>query len=246
MFLKSRLTVALALVLALAVSGIAYGTASLNNAQVEGDVSPTKLFKKEYKKASLFLGVINSSDHITGLQSNPASEYISIGKNVKVDLKKAPVCPVTIPNGTPTESAKAQCPAGSVLGSGKAEVKGPPNGSTLVAEPVVTVFNGPGPNQLQLHTYSPQTGAASPVVPASIVKSKVGAPYGQALNVPTAPETGGIMITKFNALLAKDSGVVFARCKSRKTPFLREVTYKDGTSETATVVDRCKRKQPNN
>lgn len=246
MFSKSRLTMALALVLALAVSGIAYGTASLNDAQVVGDVTPNKLDKKKYKKASLFLGVINSSDHITGTQSNPASEYISIGKNVKVDLKKAPVCPVTIPNGTPTDAAKAQCPPDSVLGSGEAEVKGPPNGSNLIAEPEVTVFNGPGPGQLQLHTYSSETGAASPVVPATVVKSKLGAPYGQALNVERAPETGGIMITKFNATLGKDSGVVKARCKSKKTPFLREVTYKDGTSETATLVDKCKRKQPKN
>jgi len=245
-FSKSRLTVALALVLALAVSSIAYGTASLNDAQVVGDVSPTKLDKKKYKKASLFLGVVNSSDHITGTQSNPASEYISIGKNVKIDLKKAPLCPVTIPNGTPTESAKAQCPAGSVLGSGDAEVKGPPNGSSLVAEPVVTVFNGPSLGQLQLHTYSPETGAASPTVPAKVVKSKVGAPYGYALDVPAAPETGGIMITKFNATLGKDSGVVTARCKAKKTQFLREVTYKDGTSETAELVDKCKRKQPKN
>ena len=70
--------------------------------------------------------------------------------------------------------------------------------------------------------------------------------HGQALNVERAPETGGIMITKFNATLTKDSGVVKARCKSKKTPFLREVTYKDGTSETATLVDKCKRKQPKN
>ena len=246
MFSKSRLTVALALVLALAVSGIAYGTASLNNAEVVGDVSPTKLDKKKYKKASLTLGVVNSSDHITGSQSNPASEYISIGKNLKVDLKKAPVCPTTIPNGTPTETAKAQCPPGSVLGSGEAEVKGPPNGTSLVAEPVVTVFNGPGPNQLQLHTYSQNLGASSPTVPAQIVKSKVGAPYGQALSVPAAPETGALMITKFNATLGKDSGVITARCKSKTTRFLREVTYKDGTSETAELTDKCKRKKKKN
>ena len=54
------------------------------------------------------------------------------------------------------------------------------------------------------------------------------------------------MITKFNATLGKDSGVVTARCKSKKTPFLREVIYKDGTSETATLTDPCKRKKPKN
>ena len=240
MFSKSRLTAALGLVLALAVSGIAFGTASLNDAEIEATLSPKKLDKKKYKKANLFIELRNSDDHINGQQVNPASEYISFGKNVRVQLKKAPLCPVTFSNGTPTEAAKAQCPPDSVLGSGVAEVKNGPD--STIAEPVVTVFNGPNQGELQLHTYSPNLGAASPTIPTKIVKSREGAPYGNALDVPRAPETGGVMITKFNATLEKSSGVVSARCKSKKFPTLREVVYKDGTSETAKFSQTCKRK----
>lgn len=239
-FSKSRLTATLGLVLALAVSGIAFGTAAENDAKVVGKVSPKKLDKKKFKKAQLFLGVENSSAHIDGMQSNPASEYISIGKNVKISLNKAPLCPVRIANGTPTEAARAQCPEGSVLGTGVAEVKSSPD--NVVGKPVVTVFNGPTLGELQLHTYSDETGAASPTVPARVVKSREGNPYGQALDVQNAPETGGLMITKFNATLDKSTGVVSARCKSKTIPYLREVTYKDGTSETAELTQNCKQK----
>jgi len=243
-FPKSRLIVALGLVLALGVSSLAFATAALNDAKVLGKVTPKKLDPKIFKKVNLFLGVENSSAHINGSQSNPASEYISIGKNVKINLKKAPLCPVTFSNGTPTASAKAQCPPGSVLGSGEAEVRSGPasqGDSTLVARPVVTVFNGPTLGELQLHTYSENLGAASPTVPAKVVKSNAGAAYGQALDVPRAPETGGIMITKFNATITKSAGVALARCRAKKIPFLRKVTYKDGTSETAILKQRCRR-----
>jgi len=238
-FPKSRLIVALGLVLALGVSSLAFATAALNDAKVLGKVTPKKLDPKIFKKVNLFLGVENSSAHINGSQSNPASEYISIGKNVKINLKKAPLCPVTFSNGTPTASAKAQCPPGSVLGSGKAEVRSGPD--SVIAEPVVTVFNGPTLGELQLHTYSDDLGAASPTVPARVVKSTAGAAYGQALDVPRAPETGAVMITKFNATITKSAGVALARCRAKKIPFLRKVTYKDGTSETAILKQRCRR-----
>lgn len=240
MFSKSRLIVALGLVLALGVSSLAFADgASENVAKVVGKVTPNKLDKKDFKKVNLFLGVENSSEQIDGAQSNPASEYISIGKNVKVNLKKAPLCTVTFASGTPTQQAKDQCPNGSVLGSGKAEVKSGPD--SVVAEPVVTVFNGPQLGELQLHTYSENLGAASPTVPAKVVKSNAGRKYGQALDVPKAPETASIMITKFNATITKSSGVAFARCKADRIPFLRKVTYKDGTSETASLKQKCKR-----
>lgn len=241
MFSKSRLIVALGLVLALAVSGIAFAVGTDNNAFVDGKVTPSKLDKKKYKKVNLFLGVRNETNVTPESTDNPGKEYISIGKNVKINLNAAEECPVTLSNGTPTETAKQQCPKDSFLGSGEAEVKAPGNSTT--AEPVVSVFYGPGKGNLQLHTYSENLGAASPVVPAKIVKSKDGAKYGSALDVPVAPETGALMITKFNATIEKSTGFATARCKAKKIPFLRTVTYKDGTSETASLTQKCKRKK---
>ena len=76
----------------------------------------------------------------------------------------------------------------------------------VAAEPVVSVFNGPGPGQLRLHTYSPDLGPASPVVNARIVKAtqaEKNKGYGQALSVPNAPVTGALKITSFNATIEK-------------------------------------------
>ena len=238
MLSKSRLIVAIGLVLALAVSGIAFAQGTVNEAFVDGSVKPSKkLDKKKYKKTNLLLGIRNENT-ITGTQVNPASEKISISKNVKVDLDKAPRCPVTLTNGTPTEAAKAQCPAASLIGTGEAEVQAP--GNAVIATPEVNVFNGPGPNQLQLHTYSPALGAASPVVPASIVNSDQGSKFKHMLSVPVAPETGALLITKFNATLKRGTGVASVKCKPKTVTFLREVTYKDGTSETAELTQKVK------
>lgn len=241
MIRKSRLIVALGLVSALTVSSFAYADgASDNNAIVDGKVTPKKLDKKKFKKANLFLGVRNEAT-VTGTQSNPASEYISVGKNVKIKLKKAEQCTAPLSNGIPTEQARATCPSKSFLGEGDAEVTAP--GGSTISNIVVSVFAGPGPNDVRLHTYSPNLAAASPIVPGTVEKSKAGPKYGYALNVPVAPETGALMITKFNATVEKRTKTVTARCKPKKFKALREVTYKDGSSETATLTQKCKRKK---
>jgi hypothetical protein len=238
---RSRFALALGLTLALGVSGVAFGTASVNNAQVIGKVKPKKLDKKKFKPVSLQTGVLNDyGANLTGTQVNPSAENISYSKNIKFNLGKAEPCPVTLASGTPTETARQQCPADSFIGSGKAEVQTAPG--TVIAEPDVNVFVGPGKNDLQLHTYSPTLGTASPVVPAKIVKSTAGAKYGQALSVPAAPETGAVLITKFEATIEKSAKVVTARCKPKKFTFLRKATYKDGTSETVKLNQPCKPK----
>jgi hypothetical protein len=238
---KSRWIVALGIAAALSISSYAYGTgASDNNAIVDAKITPSKLDKKKFKPVNLFLGVRNEAT-VTGTQSNPASEYISSSKNVKIKLKKAPLCDAPLANGIPTEQARAACPAGSFLGEGEANVTAP--GGTVIDNIVVSVFNGPGPGQLRLHTYSPNLAAASPIVPGTVEKSNAGPKWGYALNVPNAPETGALMITKFNATVEKRTKTVTARCKPKTFKALREVTYKDGSSETATTSQKCKVKK---
>ncbi len=264
MFKKSRTVVALGLATTLAVTGIAAagdvpGT-ELNDAEVVGSVSPSKLSKKKFKPVDLFLGVVNSPDSTGNPDGNAAAENISISKNVKVDLKNTPLCPIELTNGIPTADAIAACEAGSgegsMIGSGEAEVHAPGTSQAcidqgsggqpcVIAEPVVTVFHGPTLNKLQLHTYSTDLGAASPVVDSFIEDSDVDG-FGQALDVPSAPVTGALKITGFNATIGKDTKVAKAKCKPKKIKFLREVTYKDGppqSSETAELEQKCKVKK---
>jgi hypothetical protein len=244
---------ALGLVLALGVSGLAFGDGATENTPfVDGAVAPTKLpaDKKKPKKVSLFLGVRNQ-DNITGTQSNPASEEISIGKEVDVSaVADTPVCPATPANGTTPDQAKAACGEGSYLGQGVAELTFP--GSTPISDITVSVFHGPAgatpparakgiSEPLILHTYSPTLQTASPAVQTYLVKSRAGKKFGSTLWVPNTPETGSGLLTKFNATLDKSIGIT-SYCEDKKIDFLRHTVYKDGSSEDSTLTQKCKPK----
>jgi hypothetical protein len=252
LFTKSRKIVAGAVAVTLATAGIAVAAGSTgadeNVAAVDGKATPSTLPKLNRKPINLLVGVRNSTGQIDGLQENPASELISIGKNVKIDLSVVPKCTAALPNGSTTEFAKDACPAKSYIGSGDATVHAPAAacgpGATepcIAAEPVVSVFNGPGKNELRLHTYSPALGPASPVVNGKIIKSPITG-FGQALRVANAPETGALMITKFNATLRKDRKVAKARCKSKTIKYRRDVRYADDSAEFVQKTQKCKRR----
>jgi hypothetical protein len=239
--------VALALTLALGVAGLAYagGTNPDADASVEGQVTKKKkprLSPKKFKKVDFHTGVVTVAD-VTGTQANPASEKISFGKNIKFKNTSAPVC-TTVPGpGSTPAQARAACPAKSFLGSGGAIVQFPIDPPGRVTDTVVSTFNGPGPKQIQLHTFSNELGAGVPTVLGTIVKANEGKKYGKALSVPNAPETGSFMIQQFDTEISKKSGVVRARCKSKKFFWKREATYTDGTTDTATHSQKCKKKK---
>jgi hypothetical protein len=241
---KSRFVVSFALVMALGASAIAYGqggAAATQDAFVDGTISPTKLDKKKYKPVELFSGVRTSiPGGVTGTQSNPITEYLSYPKNMKFDFDAGDVCTTLPPSGSTPQQARDACPADSFIGEGVAEVQGP--GIAPITDIIVSVFRGPEKNGIQLHTSSTTLGPAAPTVLGEVVNSKVSG-YGQALSVPHAPETGGLMITKFNAKISKASKAVTARCKTKTMTFQREVTYADGSKETVETTQNCKQKK---
>ena len=255
MISKSRTIAASGLAVAIAMAGIAAAGptgADLNEARVVSKVKPSKLDKKRFKPISVLLGVVNSPDSAGNEIANPAAERIAWSKNVNVNLSKAPRCTAPLANGTTPAFAKSQCPAKSFLGSGDATVHGPGSlpqcGGTpcVIADPVVSVFNGPGRSQLRLHTYDQDLGAASPIVNARIVRAnrqerRKG--YGQALSVPHAPVTATLKITSFNSTILKSRKVATAKCKPKQFKVLRRVTYTDGSSETASKTQKCKVKR---
>ena len=244
---KTRLVVTLGLVMALGVAAFAYADgASENEGLVEGKVKPTKLFKKKYKPINLTTGVKTNPGRVPtcggGLaKCNPESELISWGRNVKIKTKAAKTCSAPI-EFLSTDAAKAACPGGSNLGSGHATIV---IGNQTFEGITVTVFNGPNKNEVRLHTYDPRLAGATPTVFGRIVKSNAGSKYGQALDVPDAPDVAGDVgvITEFNAKLKKGSGVALGRCKAKKFLWNRAVTYDDGSKESDTREPKCKRKK---
>ena len=255
MITKARFVLALMLALALGVSGLAFAAgADTNTPFVDGEVKPAKLpdSKKKAKKVTLFLGVRNQQN-VDGSQVNPAQEKISIDKKVNTKgIAKTPQCPSAPANGATPEQARASCPEGAFLGQGEAEVTFPPP-TGVISDVTVSVFHGPAgatpPSgsgiPVMLHTYSPTLRTSSPSVQGYIVKSSHGKKYGSMLWVPNTPETGSGLITKFNALLSKDAGVKAYCDKSKKFRFLREVTYKDNSSEKVELIQKCKPKSTN-
>ena len=67
------------------------------------------------------------------------------------------------------------CPGKSLLGTGEAEVN---LGASRVSDIVVQVFNGPGKNQVRLHTSSPTLGAAAPTGAGRSSSPNAGSKYG--------------------------------------------------------------------
>ncbi len=239
MIKKSRFVLALGLMLALGISAFAFADgASDNNAEVDGKISKTKISKKEYKPNEMFTGVRTETNAVVGQQSNPAEETINFGKNVKFDLKAGSECKTLPPSGSTSQQAQDACPKDSYIGKGAAEVITP--GGSRISDIVVSVFKGPAENGIQLHTASPTLQAAAPTVPGSIEKSKAGSQFGQALVVPHAPETGALMITKFNATITKASKSVLTRCKAKEFLWQRDVVYADGSKESASLTQKCK------
>jgi hypothetical protein len=238
---KSRFVLALGLSMALGVSALAFADgASDNDAFVDGSIKKTKLPKKDYVKNELFSGVRTETHAPLGTQSNPLTEYLSYPKNLKFDFNAGAVCTTLPPSGSTPEQAQAACPKDSYIGKGAAEVIQP--SGARITDIVVSVFRGPEKNGILLHTFSPTLQAAAPTVPGSVVKSNAGSQFGQALSVPHAPETGALMITKFNAMIFKSSGAILTRCKSKSMTYQRKVTYADGSSETAETTQKCKQK----
>jgi hypothetical protein len=239
---KTRFIVATGLVAALGTAGIAFADGASENAEtVTGKVSPSKLSNKDYKAVKFETGVATTTTHTVPGQQNPEVQLIEFGKNIKFDTTKAATCSASL-NGTTTDQAKAACSAKSVIGSGSATAD-LGQGPQQVNDVNVTVFNGPAKNQIRLHAFSPTLGAANTqVVQGNIIKAPSGGKYGQALNVPDAPDLAGdqFMLTSFGAIINKSSKVVSARCKSGKFLWHNVVTYDDGSKDTADLSQSCK------
>ena len=238
---KTRFIVATGLAVALGTAGIAFADGTSENTEtVTGKVSPSKLSKKTAKPVEMTTTVATTTTHTVPGQQNPEQQLIEFGKNIKFDTGKAPTCSASL-NGTTTDQAKALCSPKSIIGTGSASAD-LGQGPQQVTDTQVTVFNGPGKNQIRLHAYTPELGAANTqVVSGSIIKAPSGGKYGQALNVTDAPDLAGdaFMLTSFGAKISKGSKVVTGVCKASKFLWHNKVTYDDGSTDVADASQKC-------
>ena len=242
MLRKSIPLTALALVLAVGITGTA--AAQEPKVELKGKVTPKKFPKKKFKNATLFSSVgHDNADGSAGVPKPTKALRIDFGKNIKFAPNKPRKCTADL-DGTTTQQARQACPAKSVIGTGVAHVRLP--GPTDVDDLQTTAFAGPGKNQIRFHAYTPTLGpAVTQVILANIRPNAAGKKFKWRLDVPLVPEIlgGAGANTLFGVTIPKKTGVVKARCQTKKFFWKARWTFDDDTTKFASRAQKCKRKR---
>ena len=237
------------------VAVVAMLVPAVASAQVQSlvvDVKPTKLEKKKFKPATIFVDVITDNNDEGNPDQPPSADRtrVDFSPNMKFTPSAVPTCKVSSAAlaNTTTDAAKSACGNGSIVsvaGAGKteAEVKIDPNpvvnGDTPIVVPVVvTAFNGFEKDTLYLHARADDVNNTSVLV-GKLTKGPAG--YGRTLDV-TIPDLLAGAISDFKTTV-KNGKYVQARCKDKTPTFQARTDYENHTPTTATAEDPCKRKK---
>ena len=129
------------------------------SAGVQGKVTPTKLDKKKYKPVTLFAGVTTSTTHPVPGQQNAEKVQLEFGRTSSSTSTRPTRAPPRSSARPPIRPRpRVRLIPSSARASAHANLGGGPD---QVNDVGVTVFNGPGPNHIRLHAYSPTLGAAN-------------------------------------------------------------------------------------
>jgi hypothetical protein len=217
---------------ALIVSGTA--SAAVTGQTYSVTTSPPKQDKKVFGPVGAFTNVVDTA-YSGGFTPVANTTVLTFTKDIKFTPGTIPQCPLASVNNKPQATAKAACP-GSIVGQGSAKI----NGGALNA--VVTAFNGQpsgGQPTILLHT-SVNNDALDPVLTGVLNTSS------NTLTV-AIPNTG-TAITHFDTTInkvksGKKSFYVMARCKKKKWVNTETTHFQDGSSTTATSIQKCKQKK---
>ncbi len=224
------------LAIATAASLLLAGSASatVNSQTYQATVSPKKQSAKTFGAAAL-ANVIDTS--YTGFTPSPSQTVIRFSKDIKFTPGNKAQCPLTSIQSKPTAAARAAC-GSAVIGQGDAQL----NNGGLSA--VITAFNGPtsGGATVFLHV---------DIYQGSLVLDLTGNLNTKAntLTVAGIPNTPGSVLTHFAVTInkiktGKKSFYVMARCSKKKKWVNSETTtFADGSTTSATSVQKCKQKK---
>ena len=235
-----RKLVLLAALAAAAVVGIV-GVAQAVDAQHKLVVktTPTKAgTKAKPANTKLFVDIIT----IPAPNDPPfatSDTVVHFDKNLVFNGSKLKNCTQATVQGDETK-----CPSGSKVGTGKA------TGNALgqTENLTVTAFNGPGGNKIELHVVG-----SAPLVIDSVIEGTLSNDtglYGKKLSV-TVPDNLQQPLTGVFATLTdfqvsvKGTGskkkpfVGLKGCTAKKLNFKADLTYTDGTSQSATTTAPC-------
>jgi hypothetical protein len=240
---------ALGLVLAVGVTGFALADgASDNVSTVKGKVTPKKLPKRKFAKATLNSGVTTlDADNDPVIPDQAAEQvFIDYDDDIKINLTGVPACNANL-EPLDTAGAKAACPGSviSIAGSAAARIPGFPTPNNEVSDFTVTAFRGSTAKTVLLKAHSPTlgtAGGAAPVVVGTLGASPLGGDYGIRLSVPNAPDVAGDTgaLVRFEATLRK-GGAIKARChdRNKKFNYKAKFVYDDLSVDNASASSAC-------
>ncbi len=262
--MRKHLALATAAALVLAATAIAPAAPPTNSeSKLKARISPSKLPKKRFRNASLFVETSTVNPNDPGTPRNPATRpeptthvVIDFDDDGTVRPGAVATCKVSDAafqsfTGTIAQ-ARRMCGRKSVLGTGDATVclagatgaacggVNPPERADVIA------FNGqPKAGKPTVYLYAKGTGDISMIgqeITGTIKRSPLGRDYGKRLDVPVPPLGGGIgALTDFRVTVSKGS-YIRARCHDRnhRLNARARFTYNDGTSEVVRSKQRCR------
>ena len=241
---------------------VAVGVASLASAAgpgiqtIDATLTPTKLDKKKYSPAKIFVDIATQSndEHTNPLGPQPPNAVrtiVDFPTNMKFDTGAVPNCKVSADklDGTSTDEATDLCGKDSKVSidSGTSAVVTIAGAGDVPV--VVTAFNGNKPNTLYLHARVNDFGITS-ILTGKLVKGPNG--YGSSLDVTIPPLAAGA-ISDFKTTVEAGK-YVQTRCKSKTNNFQARTTFEDDpntattneghTPTVATDSTTCKQKKP--
>ena len=224
----------------LAVSGTA--SAAVTSFTYSDTISPPKQSAKTFGPAALH----NSLDTFYtpgGFAPTPTTTVVQFSKDIKFTPGTLPQCNLNSISTVPDTTAMSMCGA-SKLGTGSVLV----NGGVLTGQ--VTAYNGVpsgGDSQIGFHT---DLFLASGTYSFSTTGIGTLDPKTNTLTTPIPPT--GTSLTHFEVSLGKTKSgkkkgkptyYVMARCKKKKWTDVATESFSDGSSKSATSIQKCKAKK---
>lgn len=249
--MRKYLTIALTAVLALAVVSFAFARDDIQT--IKTKITPSKLDKKKFKNAKIFVDIDTvPDDELSPTLNQPPSATrteVDFSRNLKFDTTAVPNCKVTAAEITnrSRDDAINLCGKDSVVsldnGTDATLVtdldQSGPGTDQFILEVAVTAFNGKEKNTLYLHTDPDDPVTTNPVLVGELKKGPQG--FGKTLDV-TVPGTPPFAISEFRTTV-KAGGFVQARCKEKVATYQARTTYSNHTPTEATALVKCTQKK---
>jgi hypothetical protein len=225
----------LSVVGALVVSSTA--SAAVTSQAYTVTTSPAKQQKKVFGPVGSFKNVVDTNYAPGPFTPFGTQTVLTFSKDIKFTPGNIPQCNLSTISTVPQATSDAQCGA-SKVGTGSATI----NGGQLTG--VVAAYNGTpsgGNPTIGLHTDVFVNGTYS----FSTTLTGVLNTSANTLTVAIPPT--GTAITHFETTITKKKSgkktyYVMARCKKKKWVNSETTTFNDGTSQSATSIQKCKQK----